>query len=107
MLLDRYDHVPHSIRVYQDVKTQNNYHWVFASFKRNITGKEAEMSKVEVHGVIASPPTRAVLIVAKAIGVPHELKALDPTNKTPEFKKLNPQMQIPVMVDNGLVLPER
>lgn len=65
------------------------------------------MGKVEIHGLTASPLVRAVLITAKAIGVPYELKELNPMNKTPEFKKMNPQQQIPVMVDDDLILPER
>lgn len=65
------------------------------------------MGKIEIYGIMASPPFRAILIVAKAIGVPYEVKELDPSNKTPEFKKLNPQQQIPVLVDDGLVLTER
>lgn len=65
------------------------------------------MGKIEIHGVIASPAVRAVVLVAKAIGIPYELKELDPMKKPPELKKLNPQQQIPVLVDDGLTLPER
>jgi len=65
------------------------------------------MGKIEIHGVIASPGVRAVILVAKAAGVPYELKECDPMKKPPELKKLNPAQQIPVMVDDGLVLPER
>lgn len=66
-----------------------------------------KMGKIQVHGLIASPPTRSALLVAKAVGVPHELIISDPLNKTPEFEKLNPQMQIPVLIDGDLVLAER
>lgn len=65
------------------------------------------MGKLEIYGAIASPPVRATLITAKAIGVPHELKELDPHNKTEQLKKLNPQQQIPVLVDDGFALGER
>lgn len=65
------------------------------------------MVKVEIHGSVASPPTRAVMMLCDMIGVQYELKPLDPMNKTPEFKKLNPQQQIPVLVDDGFVLQER
>lgn len=65
------------------------------------------MEKIEIYGVIASPPVRATLITAKAIGVPHELKEFDPHNKTSELKKLNPQQQVPVLVDDGFAIGER
>lgn len=65
------------------------------------------MAKIEIHGATASPPTRAALIVSKAIGVDHKLVDLNPHMKTPELKKLTPQQQIPVLVDDGFILPER
>lgn len=65
------------------------------------------MGKVEIHGLVASSPARAVMIACEIAGIPYELKPLDPMNKTSEFKKLNPQQQIPVLVDDGLVLAER
>lgn len=65
------------------------------------------MSKIEIHGLLASPPTRAVLIACEIAGIPYEFKILDPINKTSEFKKMNPQQLIPVLVDNGFILPER
>ena len=65
------------------------------------------MGKVEIHGSVASPPTRAVMMVCELIGLPYELKLLDPMKKGPEFKSLNPQQQIPVLIDDGFVLPER
>nr|APC23395.1 GSTd2 [Liposcelis entomophila] len=64
------------------------------------------MDKVEIHGFVASPPTRAVMMVCELIGVPYEMKYLEPLNKTPEFKKFNPEMTIPVLVDDGFVLIE-
>nr|APC23394.1 GSTd1 [Liposcelis entomophila] len=64
------------------------------------------MGKVEVHGLLASPPTRAVVITCEILGIPYELKQLDPMNKSPEFKKLTAQQQIPVLVDDGFALPE-
>lgn len=65
------------------------------------------MGKVEIHGIIGSQPTRLCMLTAKAIGLPYELKELSPMNKTPELKKLNPQQQIPILVDDGFVLNER
>lgn len=65
------------------------------------------MGKVEIHGIIASSFVRTVMIVCENIGLPYELKALDPAKKSPEFRELNPQQTIPVLVDDGLVLQER
>ena len=65
------------------------------------------MGKVEIHGLLASPPTRSVAATCEMLGIPYELKVVDPMNKTPEFKKLTPQQQIPVLVDDGFALPER
>lgn len=65
------------------------------------------MTKIEIHGTIASQPTRSTLIVAKAIGLDFEFKELVPLEKTAEFKKFNPQQLIPVLVDDGFILPER
>lgn len=65
------------------------------------------MKKIQIHGVIGSQPTRAALIVAKIIGLDVELKEQLPYNKGPEFKNLSPQQTIPVLVDDGFILPER
>ena len=65
------------------------------------------MSKIQLYGLIASPPTRAIMMVCDIIGVSFELITLEPGNKTPEFKKLNPSQQLPVLVDDGFTLSER
>lgn len=65
------------------------------------------MGKIEIHGTLGSPPTRATMIVSKAIGVEYDFVLLSPHNKTEELKKFNPQTQIPVLVDDGFILPER
>ncbi|KAL7735534.1 hypothetical protein ACLKA6_010564 [Drosophila palustris] len=49
-----------------------------------------------------SPPARACILTAKIIGLELDLKAVDFSKKehlSPEFVKLNPQHQIPVLVD--------
>ncbi|XP_037948097.1 glutathione S-transferase 1 [Teleopsis dalmanni] len=56
-----------------------------------------------------SPPCRAVLLTAAAVGLeldlrPMNLKAGD--HLTPEFLKLNPQHTIPVLDDNGIVISD-
>ncbi|XP_004533514.1 glutathione S-transferase 1 [Ceratitis capitata] len=56
-----------------------------------------------------SPPCRAVLLTAAAIGVELDLRLTNLKEKehlTPEFLKLNPQHTIPVLDDNGTVVTD-
>jgi len=56
-----------------------------------------------------SAPCRNVLLAAKAVGVPLNLKLLDlmkGEHLTPEFIKINPQHCVPTMVDDGFVMTE-
>lgn len=65
---------------------------------------------MQLYGSIISPPTRAVMMTAEAIGVPLKMEELDlmtGSHKTPEFLKLNPQGQVPLLVDHDLAIPER
>lgn len=57
-----------------------------------------------------SPPCRAVLLLARMIGVELEYKMLnvmEGEQLKPEFVELNPQHTIPTLDDHGLVLWER
>uniref|UniRef100_A0A0K8TQ48 Putative glutathione s-transferase n=1 Tax=Tabanus bromius TaxID=304241 RepID=A0A0K8TQ48_TABBR len=54
-----------------------------------------------------SPPSRAVMLTAKEIGVDLELKAINlikGEHLTPEFIKINPQHTIPTLDDNGIIV---
>ncbi|XP_030382229.1 glutathione S-transferase 1 [Scaptodrosophila lebanonensis] len=56
-----------------------------------------------------SPPSRAVLLTAAALGVDLDLRPVNVKageNRTPEFLKLNPQHTIPVLDDNGTVVSD-
>nr|CAD7259942.1 unnamed protein product [Timema shepardi] len=58
---------------------------------------------------LLSPPCRAVLLLAKAIGVQLNLKViniLEGEQFSDEYIKLNPQHTIPTLVDDGIVLTE-
>ncbi|XP_021941262.1 uncharacterized protein LOC110840492 [Zootermopsis nevadensis] len=64
---------------------------------------------VDLYYSLASPPSRSVLLVARALGVDLNLKdtsVKDNENRTPEFLKINPQHCIPTLVDNGFALWE-
>ncbi|XP_017855534.1 PREDICTED: LOW QUALITY PROTEIN: glutathione S-transferase 1-1-like [Drosophila arizonae] len=57
----------------------------------------------------ASAPCRAVLMVARAVGVELNKKLLNTLageQLTPEFVKINPQHTIPTLVDNGFSIWE-
>ncbi|KAH8284975.1 hypothetical protein KR054_003346 [Drosophila jambulina] len=59
-------------------------------------------SKPTLYYALFSPPARACILTAKLIGLNLELKPVDFTKKehlSEEFIKLNPQHQIPVLVD--------
>ena len=65
---------------------------------------------IDIYGILPSPPCRAVFIVAKALGLDYNLKAVDLLNgeqMKPEFLKLNPAHTVPVMTDGKLTLGER
>ncbi|XP_065073866.1 glutathione S-transferase 1-like [Ochlerotatus camptorhynchus] len=65
------------------------------------------MSHITLYTNRRSPPGRAVEITAKIIGVDLKIKLLDLIkleHMTEEFSKLNPQLTIPTIVDNGVPL---
>lgn len=50
------------------------------------------------------------MMTAEMIGVSLKMQELDlmaGTHKTPEFLELNPQGLVPLLVDDGFVIPER
>ncbi|XP_017491277.1 PREDICTED: glutathione S-transferase 1 [Rhagoletis zephyria] len=56
-----------------------------------------------------SPPSRAVLLTAAAVGVELDLRPMnlkEGDHLTPEFLKLNPQHTIPVLDDNGTIVSD-
>lgn len=64
---------------------------------------------IDFYYVLASPPCRSVLLVAKALKIELNLKTIDLAtgeNKTPEFLKLNPQHALPTIDDDGFGLGE-
>ncbi|XP_077263834.1 glutathione S-transferase 1-1-like [Temnothorax americanus] len=64
---------------------------------------------VQLYYLPPSPPCRAVMLVAEAIGLEMELIVLNTAageHLTPEYEQLNPQKTIPFMVDDDLKLSE-
>uniref|UniRef100_A0A8C9S7W5 Glutathione S-transferase theta 2 n=1 Tax=Scleropages formosus TaxID=113540 RepID=A0A8C9S7W5_SCLFO len=69
----------------------------------------AETEVLEVYLDLLSQPCRAVHIFLSHNKIPHKLRIValrKGEHKTPEFTKLNPMQQVPVMVDKGFVLTE-
>lgn len=64
---------------------------------------------VKLYNFYVSPPARAVTMVLKLLDIPHEIV---PTHLgksqqySPEFLKMNPNHEVPVLDDNGFYLSE-
>ncbi|CAG0896565.1 unnamed protein product [Darwinula stevensoni] len=64
---------------------------------------------IDLYYVLASPPCRSVMLLAKDLGVKLNLKLINPPAgdaRTPEYLKINPQGTIPAMDDDGYILCE-
>nr|AKS40338.1 glutathione S-transferase delta 1 [Chilo suppressalis] len=64
---------------------------------------------IKLHYMPPSPPSRAVMMAAKVLGIDLELvltNLMEGAHLTPEFLKMNPQHTIPTMDDNGFILWE-
>ncbi|XP_055589444.1 uncharacterized protein LOC129741721 [Uranotaenia lowii] len=67
------------------------------------------MVKPILYTLHLSPPCRAVELTAKALGLELEQKVINLVtgeHLTPEFVKINPQHTVPVLDDNGTIIPE-
>ncbi|XP_037033537.1 glutathione S-transferase 1-like [Bradysia coprophila] len=66
--------------------------------------KSNSTADITLYYSILSPPSRTVLLVAKAIGIELSLKSVDlqkGEHLSPEFLKINPQQTLPFIVDHG------
>lgn len=66
-------------------------------------------TSIELYYYPPSPPCRAVQMLAEAIAVPLNLKLVDITigeQNRPEFARINPACQVPVINDNGFLLAD-
>lgn len=64
---------------------------------------------LKLYYLSASPPARAALLGIRNLGLSVELVDVDlfkQENLTPEFKRINPAHQVPVLDDDGFILSE-
>lgn len=64
---------------------------------------------VELHGMPASAPCRIVAMTLECLEVPYEYKTVDlmaGDHMKPEYLKINPQHNIPTLVDGDFALNE-
>ncbi|CAH1111071.1 unnamed protein product [Psylliodes chrysocephalus] len=62
---------------------------------------------IDIYYFPMSPPSRAVLMTMRALGIKHNIKITHPMSgdtMKPEFLKMNPLHTIPVIDDNGFIL---
>ncbi|XP_047488662.1 glutathione S-transferase 1-like [Penaeus chinensis] len=81
--------------------------------KKNIstsTKKKKAKMPLDFYYLDMSPPCRAVMLTARAVGVDLNLKLVNimtGDHRKPEFLKINPQHKIPFLVDGTVKLSER
>ncbi|XP_019870085.2 glutathione S-transferase 1 [Aethina tumida] len=64
---------------------------------------------IDIYFFSLSPPSRATLMLIRALGLKHNVKIVDITQKEqfkPEFLKINPMHTVPTMDDHGFILWE-
>lgn len=67
------------------------------------------MTKITLYYIAGSPPARAVLMLLQHMDMDYELKTLDLSKREqfkPEYLKINPNHQVPTLVDGDFVLTE-
>ncbi|XP_011873043.1 PREDICTED: uncharacterized protein LOC105564891 [Vollenhovia emeryi] len=77
--------------------------------KKKLTNCLKPSMPLQLYYFPPSPPCRAVMLVAEAIGLEVELIVLNVMageNLTPEYEELNPQKTIPFLIDDDLKLSE-
>lgn len=65
------------------------------------------MAPIKVHGIVMSPPVRAVMLTCKALDIEydfHLVNTIRGDHKTPEFLKMNPLHTVPVIEDGDFIL---
>lgn len=74
-----------------------------------IVSVDCNKMSLKLYFMSISPPARAVLLAIRNLGLNVEIKNVDliaQEHLTPEFVKLNPRHQIPVLIDGDFVVTE-
>lgn len=72
-----------------------------------VRNNQNKMPKIVLYSMEVSPPCRTVLLTAKLVGVPLEVRdcnLLEREQTSEAFTKVNPQQLIPAIDDNGFTL---
>ncbi|XP_060520843.1 uncharacterized protein LOC132698667 [Cylas formicarius] len=82
----------------------------FKGFMPNVDGYYEEFCvamPIVLYGTILSPPVRAVLMTANALGLSLDFREIDlikGDHLKPEYQKINPQHTVPTLDDDGVIL---
>jgi glutathione S-transferase len=61
---------------------------------------------IKVHGVVLSPFVRKVLLTLEYKGIPYESISVFPGSEEPEFRAISPLGKIPILEDDGFIVPD-
>ena len=67
------------------------------------------MFQLDLYYALASPPSRAVMILCKLLRIDLNLidvKLQNGEHRDPKFEKINPRKVVPVLNDNGFIVAE-
>ena len=93
-------------------KSTNRYpsvHSALSAFAHLPLPTSTMAPKVKIYGIPPSAPCRVVYLTCHVLGLDYEVVPMDPRKgqtKEPEFLKLNPHHNIPLLVDGDYTLNE-
>ncbi|XP_014663421.1 PREDICTED: glutathione S-transferase 1, isoform C-like [Priapulus caudatus] len=96
------------VDIYRTANVRNGIQGTARAYRSPASSpSENDVIKIYYHPI--SPPSRNVMMVAKELGVPHELRHVDlfkGEHKTEEFLRINPFGTLPSLVDEGFIVCE-